>query len=108
VDVTETPAADEKIDHAVGGGAGGIGKVGSSFHNHPGVSGGVRRGCIAGFNEWTGERLLLVQFESQRHVQRALDAVDAYLAVSLRRVAIAATEECTVIEDRQVETGSCA
>ena len=55
-----------------------------------------------------GERLLLVQVEAQRHVQRALDAVDADLAIALRGVPVAATEQRAVIEDRQVERGAGA
>ena len=36
---------------------------------------------------------MLVQVEAQRHVRRALDAVDADLAVALRGVGVAAGEE---------------
>jgi hypothetical protein len=62
-----------------------------------------RRGNFTGFDNGSRERLLLVQMEAQRHIQRALDAVDAHLAIALRRVAVAATEERAVIEHRQVE-----
>ena len=45
-----------------------------------------------------------MQLEAERYVQRALDAVDAHLAITLRRVAIAATEERAAVEHRQVES----
>ena len=44
----------------------------------------------------------------KRHIQRALDAVDAHLAIALGGVAVAATEECAVIEDGQIEPGAGA
>ena len=93
VDLAESPAADQQIDHAAGGGAGRVGQVGSRLHHHPGVGGRVGRGAIAGLDQRAGQRLLLVQLEAQRYVERALDAVDADLAIALRRVAVAATEQ---------------
>jgi len=103
VHVGESPAADEQIDHARGGGAGSIRKVRSGFDDDPGVGSTVGGHCIAGFYDGTGQCLMLVQAKSQGHVERAFDAVDAHFAVALGGVSVAATEERAGIVDGQIE-----
>ena len=54
------------------------------------------------------ERVAAVQVKAQRGVERAFDAVDADLAVSLGGVAISAGKEGAGIEDGEIEAGSGA
>ena len=51
---------------------------------------------------------MLVEVKSQRHISRALDAVDADLAVSLRGVGISCRKERAVIQHRQIQPGTRA
>ena len=52
VDRGEAPAADEQIDHAAGGGAGGFGEVGAGLDDDPGVGGGVGRDGLRWLRRW--------------------------------------------------------
>ena len=101
--VGETPPADQEVDHAAGGGTSGVGNIGPGLDDDPGVGSGIMRGEFAGFNNGAGKRLLLVEFEPERHIERAFDAIDADFAIALCGMAVSATEQRSVIEDGQVE-----
>ena len=108
VDVAETPSLSEKIDHSQSGDASGGNGVRRRLDDDPGVAFEVRFAAGCGFDERTCERLALVELEAQGHVGRALDAVDADLAIALRGVGIAGGEESAVVEDRKIKGGAGA
>jgi hypothetical protein len=49
-----------------------------------------------------------MKMETECDIQRTLDPVDANLAIALSRVPVAATELCTIVEDRQINAGTGA
>lgn len=104
VDGGEAPASDEEVDHSEGGGARGIGEVGTGLYDDPGVGGRVGGDGFAGLDQRAAEGLLFVELEAQGNVERALDAVDADFAVALGGVAVATTEERAGVEDGEIKT----
>ena len=104
VHVAEAPTAHEQVDHAVGCRSRGGSQVGSGFYHHPGFGAAVSRIHIAGLDDGSLETMMLVEVKPQRHIQWALDSVDTDLAVSLRGMAITATEERAGIVDREIQS----
>jgi len=103
----ELPVLDKEIDHAGGSGAGGVEGVGCGLDDGPGAD-VLFGGPWSGFDEWTGERAVLVQREAEGGVGGAFDAIDADFAIALSGVGVAGGEESGWVEDGQVEGGSGA
>ena len=51
VKFAEAPTADQQIDHAAGGRAGGIGEIGSGFHDDPSVGCGIGGDAFRGLDQ---------------------------------------------------------
>ncbi len=103
----DSPEADEQIDHAGGGGAGGAQRVCIGLDDDPGIGGyGTRR--LSRFDERAVQLMVVMQMKAKYGVKRALYPIDADFAVSLGGMTVAAGEERAGIGDREIKASADA